>query len=495
MNVSNRTIMAAAAVIVVVLVGVFLLTNSSTSSPTGTTQSQSQNSNSTIALMLTDPPLVPSGTTALVINYSSIGVQVSNVQHSGWIYSNSSGRIDLLSLLNLSQTIGTLSVSSNASIQSVEFNVASATITVNGTSYNVTIPSGKVIAHVQGVSPVNGNSSILLSLSPTVATILTANSTIFVMVPSLRAVMVPGGANSTSTRLGYIAKLNSTDKLELSGTKLNVSLSGVVLKSSGNVTSLSVTVKNYDNQSVVIRHLAILGNVSASINSTRIDQRSAELGTQLGDAIRGNQNCTSITSNTLLNLSINDRTNLNVNISANVSEGAGHSNNDIGAVNGTANTSVSQGSNNEGSTNSTRDNSSHSEVNNSDFGSAGRNMSDYKVQLNDSVCTNPGFAQVQAELKDRMQNISSQQSMHQMHFKLISFAVFQNGTIGLPSSVEDFNNSGYQLGAGQSVTFNFTGTMLQGDGNLVLSLSNGSTYQVVAKGEEGLYAAANATAT
>ncbi len=479
MDSQNSIIIALIAIVIVAIIGLSLFTGTSSSSTT-TSTGQAQ-SNNTVAIRLTDPPVVPSGTTSLTITYSSVGVQASGTQHSGWVYSNASGSVNLLSLLNLSQTIATVSIPNNASLQNVGFNVTSAEITINGTSYNVTIPSGKVTAHVEGVSRINGTGSILLSLSPTVAAVLTANSTIFVLVPSLRAVIV--GTNETMLHVGQISKLNSSDKEGISRNALNVTITSAVLSAVGNSTSVGVTVKNSANQTVVINHLAIFGNVSTELNSTNILDRSSRLWGLLNTSVRSSSGCANITSNSM-HPNPNDRPGLvadaNLSANANVSVHMG---------NASANSTDHMQSNNSAAGN-------HMDLNATDFGDAAKNISsDYHMRFNSSVCTSSGLHDAQGELSSRMSNLSADFGKSQAHFKMVLFAVFQNGTMAVPSSLEDFNGSGYQLAAGQSATFNFTGQMAQGDGNLVVRLENGSAYRIVVRGEEGLSASANVTAT
>ena len=91
------------------------------------------------AVALTDPPSVPAGTTAVLVNYSGVGV---HTEDHGWVYANASGSVDLLALQNLSVVLAQVSVPANATVNEVRLYVANASIAVNGTEYSLMLPSG-----------------------------------------------------------------------------------------------------------------------------------------------------------------------------------------------------------------------------------------------------------------------------------------------------------------------------------------------------------------
>ena len=178
-----------------------------------------------VSLQLTDPPSVPAGTQSLMVNYNSLEVHVSGTSNSGWVQSNSSGSINLLSLLNVSQTIGTVVIPNNSVINQVRFNIASASIEINGTTYNLTVPSDQVTAHISSNAGLNNSPGVLLSLSPTVISILSVNSSVFVMVPSVRAVIIQNGTSNTTVKVGSRRVLNSNDTMSLDKIKSNITVS------------------------------------------------------------------------------------------------------------------------------------------------------------------------------------------------------------------------------------------------------------------------------
>lgn len=219
-----------------------------------------------VPVRLTDPPNVPNGTQSLIISYSSVAVHVNSNTGSGWVESNSSGTIDLMSLLNVSQVIAGIKVAPNSTIDAARFNITSAEITINNTIYNITVPSRTVLAQVTAPGKVNATTGVLVDLSPTVVALYTNNSTVFVMVPSVKAVVVPSSnSNSTanfkaSSAIGYRARLDTDDIYHLQSAKENISITGASLVQANDSLSLQVTVKNNGNQSVSLGDIFIVGN-------------------------------------------------------------------------------------------------------------------------------------------------------------------------------------------------------------------------------------------
>ena len=80
-------------------------------------------------------------------------------------------------------------------------------------------------------------------------------------------------------------------------------------------------------------------------------------------------------------------------------------------------------------------------------------------------------------------------------FRTTTFIVASNGTLALPESEQNFEGNGYVLAPGASHVFNFTGSILFGEGHISEVLVNGGNYRVVVKGEDGASVSANATAT
>ena len=213
----------------------------------------------TVAFQLTDPPVVPNGTQALVVSYTSAQVHATYANGtSAWIGSGQSGTVDLLSLVNLTQTIATISVGANAMINMARFNITSASITINGTTYPVIMPNPIVTANVTSNGTINSTSGVLVDLSPTIVSIYTSNSTVFVMVPSVRAVIV-GNVPQASLSVGTKSSLTTKDRGDLERIRPNITITGESLSQNGSITSLSITVMDNSNQSVALKHVLLSG--------------------------------------------------------------------------------------------------------------------------------------------------------------------------------------------------------------------------------------------
>ncbi len=225
---------------------------------------QNVQSSSLVQVRLTDPPIVPNGTQALYINYSSVSVHVVDGWNSEWVQSNTSGRVDLLSLINVSQMIAGVEVAHNQQINGVRFNITSANITINGTVYNVFVPNGKVYAGMAGSKNVNASSEILVDFSPIVTEIYSNNSTSFVMLPQVRAILTKGSVNPETIGLGKTGKKIALNGHELAGLlKFNSNLTITyesLATGPNNSVSLSVTLHNKGKADIFLNNIVVIGN-------------------------------------------------------------------------------------------------------------------------------------------------------------------------------------------------------------------------------------------
>ncbi|MDE1869434.1 MAG: ArsR family transcriptional regulator [Candidatus Micrarchaeota archaeon] len=430
-----------------------------------------------VPIRLTDPPHVPIGTQALEINYSSIKVHVSGAGNtSGWIASNSSGSINLMTLLNVSQTIGSVGVPKNSTLDMIRFTISTATITINNTVYSVTVPSANVTARLDGNSRIGSSSGVLLDLSPTVATIFTDNATIFVMVPSLKAVVVPG-ANAT-TRIGHRESLSQNESGALESNGQSIVITNVTLTKTGNSTTLMVSVKNTGNRSVEIKHVLLYGNETAIISAPGIVAQNGTNGRETRAVEKNDRPSFSGSGVSAASLegsgnSSGDST-IGVAASANATEVGGlNKGNHSEGVNAGADANVS------GENASTGDNASAGIEQNS---SNGKNESENRTARNVS-------REREIEGVNAMNITSVVRTIVQL--RNINFLVGGNSTLVLPFSEGQFEANGFELAANTSATFSFSGNIVLGNGNIEVSPIAGQSYSVVVSGEEG--ASANAT--
>ena len=406
---------------------------------------------------LTDPPQVPSGTSSLVVSYSSVQAHVVSSSGSGaWINGTGSGALDLMTLINSSKVIAKASIPVNASVNMLRFYISSANIVINGTTYNVTVPNGGITATLTENARINGSVVALIDLSPTVATIVTQNSTIFVLVPSVKAIIVPASPEINATsQVGSTSKLNQTNRAELEDSKPNLTITKLSLSAHNNFTTFSVAVKNSANTSVQIRHVMIFGNISVSampIVRANLSENSSAETQHNGNDISTKSNA-SVSSGINVSVSNQSLDKLRANISSNKSS-------DNSNVLESANISAELGS-------------------------------DHGIHVVLPVGANRTLnASLNSEIHDLVDVGVSIES-----FRTTTFIVTGNGALSLPESEQDFGGSGYALAPGASHVFNFTGSILFGEGHISEVLVPGDNYTVVVKGEEGASASANATAT
>jgi hypothetical protein len=533
----NKLPYAAALVVALLVIGsvVFLAVQSlHTPVSSGGTQTL-------VPVRLTDPPTVPNGAQALFIGYSSLQVHMQGQSNTtGWISSTGNGTINLMSLVNESQVIGSVKLSQNASVNMIRFNVTSASIVINGTAYNVTVPSGRVTARITGQGTVNGSTSLLLDLSPVVATIYTNTSTVFVLVPSVRAVVV-GGANA-SAAIGSKTALSANDKAELESARPNITISAVSLSQSGNATQFSVTVKNSGNRSVQLSHILVYGNeiitvhpVPLSIVAENSSVNGTERANQTGNesergsasvnattAIRGNGNAITTTpSNTDVNGAVRGSGNASISINASAranvtaqdraryaDAGSNLSATERGGVVGEGASSLNIGAN--GIANLTGAGNALGSEHESEA---------INIEVNGTrFGTNSSVGAALLKQNDVQDLVNVGEDINSL--RVINFQVAQNGQLVLPfstqcaamsaqasgtgaavlpctesgSEIPAMAKTGYNLTAGATATFTFSGTVSLAFGHITVSPVPGDIYNIAVRGEDGAGASANVTA-
>lgn len=262
----TRVLIVSGFLVLAILASVYLITY-------GKYTSARQSSNvSYVPISITDPPQVPQGTQSLYMNYSSLSVYAGNGNNSKWININSSGRLDLLSLVNNSQVIGLANIMSNSTIYKIKFNITSASITINNVTYGVHVAKKEATVNLGNGRKVNSSSDILIDFAPSVIGITNGNNTTFVMVPSLTASVMP--------YLGIVNQINSGNKMRISSSgsaifngpfmhqKLNLSVVSSSLHFNGNNLSFSTTLQNNDNKTNVTILSILIENESGGVVSS-----------------------------------------------------------------------------------------------------------------------------------------------------------------------------------------------------------------------------------
>ncbi len=225
----------------------------------------------TVQVALTDPPTVPPGTQALYINYYSVAVQVLAANGlSEWITTppevNTSGTLNLLSLVNTSQIIGSIAIPPDSRITGVSFDMPSAEIVVNGSVHSLVLRAGQISSVVSGNVVSGKQQEILMELAPTVTPMYINGEVVYAMVPQASSIAL--GVNATRG-IGILSKLSPGQISSLKSIQLNLTLTNASLKVVNNSVMMSVTVTNTNDGPIVIRDILLLGNQSLVRRSQR----------------------------------------------------------------------------------------------------------------------------------------------------------------------------------------------------------------------------------
>lgn len=154
-----------------------------------------------LSVMLTDPPSVPDGVTAVYISYSGIAVHAEGFGDGGWVGVSGGGAVDTMRLINLSQTISSGLIPS-LTYDAVRLNITGATVVFMGENYTAKVSSGAVIVPFVGGLKVNSTvpAAALIDLQPTVLNIGTQFGPDFNMAAGARALQVPSGDVDSSVK-------------------------------------------------------------------------------------------------------------------------------------------------------------------------------------------------------------------------------------------------------------------------------------------------------
>jgi hypothetical protein len=373
----------------------------------------------------------------------------------------------------------------------VRFNITNAKITINNVTYNVTVPSGTITAKISNAKQLNSSASALIDLTPVIATIYTQNSTIFVMVPSVRAIVIGSNA-STSKGPGAKVVVNATERHELDASRPNLTLSNVSLSSSNNLTSFSITVENNANSSIQIKHIMIFGNESIHVTA-----QGVSVGISDGN-IRIHHDNSNIDQDAPSGFGVGGNFGANINSSfgngmvVNLSSSMGLNSSVSNAILSSLNVS-----NIEEIGNMIRGNS----INATSISNIIRNMNmsikDYQDIMEHLKVPNSTIAKI-LNISDVEKN-HIEMAVNAADFRVINFFVAQNGTLVLPfmtgSDMNEFEGEGYTIPAHSSATFSFKGTIGFGNGAMSISVTPGVVYKVIVIGEDGARASVNITAS
>jgi Domain of unknown function (DUF4382) len=149
-------------------------------------------SSGVLSILLTDPPSVPDGVSAIYINYTDIAIHVTGFGDSGWVTTGGQGSIETFGLVNLSQTISTGSVPAGR-YNLVRFTISAATVEYQGKNYSANVYSGKLTVPIVGGLAVNAShpAAAVVDIHPTVLNLGSQADPNFVITSGARALQVP----------------------------------------------------------------------------------------------------------------------------------------------------------------------------------------------------------------------------------------------------------------------------------------------------------------
>lgn len=245
---------------------------------------------SSLVVQLTDPPIVPAGTTSLNLTYSAITLLVAEPVSTSSSTTTSastssttttsksttsaslvttetvtlpvtggSATVNLLKLENISQTVAAPSLPNGTEVYSVSFVVTSISINVSGTISPVTLATGGNTLQITLTNPavVEGTLGLLLELNPTIV----STSSGYQMIPASVGIVLPQSEiTSNYHQVGSTHNVTIQDQNTIKQLFGNVTAKVVSISVSGNKSTISVQVTNSGNYSSDIVSLAVSGN-------------------------------------------------------------------------------------------------------------------------------------------------------------------------------------------------------------------------------------------
>lgn len=449
-----------------------------------------------VQVSMTDPPQVPNGTKAMIMQYTNVQAQIlRNGTDPTWVSLSSGGSVDLLSLVNSSLLIGVLNLSSAEEVGSVRLNISNATIQVANYSYPVLFPSGPLEVQINDKAQ-NGNSTVLLDLTPTITAVYEKGAIKFIMAPSISAVEFRGNVAANASAVAAAKTqleipLNSTYKNMLQHEQANITVTSASISSDGNHTSISVTVKDNSDSNVTLSHVLVTGgealyaNLNFSPQSKYLNPNLPDVsgvvqaagsaassvssggGSSVSSGSSGSSKAGSSVSSELGNANAQQAQNYSVHVFMNLSA--------IEKLVGAAGFGTSENASVNASAFSTRLSGLNGSL--EAISKAGLNAS----QINALVGASYNITQV---------------IYNQNKFEMLGFLVADNGSLVLLQGQYNFSSyPGYVVRPGQSVTLTYSGSLALNSGQVIAQLQDGAQYKIVVTGDNGAYSQLMVTAS
>ncbi len=145
-----------------------------------------------LSVLLTDPPSVPSGVTAVYLTYSALDVHINGLGDAGWVSTGAQGTVETLGLVNLTQTISSGSIPSGT-YNMIRLTITGVQVTFQGKNYSAAVNSGIVDVSIVGGLKVNTSnpSAAIVDIQPTVLNVGSQSAPEFVITAGAKALQVP----------------------------------------------------------------------------------------------------------------------------------------------------------------------------------------------------------------------------------------------------------------------------------------------------------------
>lgn len=242
--------------------------SSTASSTSGSTSGPSSGS---FSVMMTDPPTVPVGVTDVFMTYDKVGVHIAGDSNSsGWQILSSSGTLDLMQAINVSQTIATANLQTGENFNALGFNITNVVVTYDNGSTTANYTADLVYGQSRFFVPIPGgiiintseNQAVMVDMTPKVLLLGGPSNATFAFLPSARGYVVPSAEVTANSHpfLGQRVSLQGNLWWQSILANTSFSVSSVVLSPN----SLSITVENKGTDSTVFHFAAVTTEISVS---------------------------------------------------------------------------------------------------------------------------------------------------------------------------------------------------------------------------------------
>ena len=227
------------------------------------------------AVLLTDPPVVPAGTTVLNLTYSDISLHVTYTNGtSQWLSVGTSGSVNSFELINMTKTIASTTIPTNTTVDKIQFNIENVSAVINSVTYNVTTLSSTLVMSVADSKVNQTLSGVLVDFNPTLIEIQSVDANgnpvnYYVLAPSATAAVV-GSLDQSQVRVGTIVKIGQNGRARVERVvqdfSQSLSITAASLSVKCNTTSLSVTLTNNGEVSFRVFGLMLQGDFNSTLN-------------------------------------------------------------------------------------------------------------------------------------------------------------------------------------------------------------------------------------